>query len=254
MHLAIGLSILIQIACAVHCVRGGRNQLWLMVIIFLSIPGCLAYALFEILPDYAGRREVRAVRAAAARALDPQRELRAAREAVDTADTAANRLALGDALAGLDRWREAVEQYRAAALKAPAGDRATQIKLAGALLESGAAREALAILDSLPDTLSQAENDRAAMLRARALEASGESKRALALYSELGARMAGGEALCREAALLLAEGRRNEALAPLAEVERRLKRMDRFERARNADMYDWAARNLAELRAGQVGA
>lgn len=254
MHLAIGLSILIQIACAVHCVRGGRNQLWLMVIIFLSIPGCLAYALFEILPDYAGRREVRAVRAAAARALDPERELRLAREAVDTADTAANRLALGDALTGLERWREAVEQYRSAAAKAPAGDRATQLKLAGALLESGAPREALAILNPLPDTLSQAENDRAAMLRARALEASGDTAGALALYSDLGARMAGGEALCRQAAVLLAGGRRGEALTALAEVERRLKRMDRFERARNADMYEWAARNLAELRANQVGA
>lgn len=253
MHL-IALSIVVQIACAVHCVRNSRNGLWLMVIIFLSIPGCIAYALFEILPDYAGRREVRAVRAAAVRALDPEREFRRAREAVDTADTAANRLALGDALAELDRWREAVDQYRAAAAKAPAGDRSTQLKLARALLESGATREALAILDPLPDTLSQAENDRAAMLRARALEASGDSAAALALYSDLGARMGGGEALCRQAALLLAGGRRGEALTALGEVERRLKRMDRFERARNAAMYEWAARNLAELRAGQVGA
>lgn len=254
MHLLIGLSILIQIACAVHCVRNGRNQLWLMVIIFLSIPGCLAYALFEILPDYAGRREVRAVRAAAARALDPERELRAAREALETADTAANRLALGDALAQLDRWREAADQYRAAAGKSPGGDRATQLRLARALLESGEAREALVTVEALPDTLSQAENDRAAMLRARALEASGETQPALILYSDLAARMAGGEALCRQAALLLAQGRRAEALTALTEVERRLKRIDRFERAQNADMYDWAARNLAELRAGQVGA
>ena len=253
MHLAIGLSILIQIACAVHCVRNRRNQMWLMVIIFLSIPGCLAYALFEIVPDYAGRREVRAARAAALRKLDPERQLRAAREAVETADTAANRLTLGDALADLDRWREAAEQYRAAAAKAPGADRATQLKLARALLESGDSAGALAILEPLPDTLSQAENDRAALLRARALEASGETARALALYGELGARMPGGEALCRQAALLLAQRRRAEALTALAEVERRLKRLDRFERAQNADMYDWAARNLAELRAGQVG-
>ena len=43
MHL-IALSVLIQIACAVHCVRNGRNNPWLMVIIFLSIPGCIARA------------------------------------------------------------------------------------------------------------------------------------------------------------------------------------------------------------------
>lgn len=66
--------------------RGGRNQLRLMVIVFLSIPGCLAYGVFEILPDYAGRRSVRAVRQAAARAIDPERDLRRAREALDIAD------------------------------------------------------------------------------------------------------------------------------------------------------------------------
>src|SRR3954447_2965956 len=103
----IGLSILIQIACAVHCVRNNRNSMWLMVIIFLSLPGCLAYSIFEILPAYAGRREVRALKSPAARKLDPARELRLAREAVDLADTASNHTHLGDALAATGNWREA---------------------------------------------------------------------------------------------------------------------------------------------------
>src|SRR5438309_4452750 len=85
------LSILVQIGCAVHCVRGHRNQMWLMVIIFLSLPGCLAYAIFEILPGLAGRREVRMARATAVRRQNPDREVRRAREALEVADTAANR-------------------------------------------------------------------------------------------------------------------------------------------------------------------
>jgi len=40
---------------------------------------------------YAGRREVRAVRQAAAKAIDPERDLRRAREALDTAGGAARR-------------------------------------------------------------------------------------------------------------------------------------------------------------------
>lgn len=252
MHL-IALSVLVQIACAVHCVRNGRNGMWLMVIIFLSIPGCLAYAAFEILPQFAGRREVRAAKAAAAHAFDPEREARSAREALETADTAANRIALGDALAELGRWSEAAAHYSAAAAKPPGPDRATQIKLARAHLEMGEARRARTLLEALEPSRSQAENDRAGLLLARALEAEGETEPALSLYGELGERMPAGEALCRQAALLLAKGRRGEALAALAEVERRLKRIDRFERAANADMYDWAARTLAELRGAQVG-
>ena len=245
----IAFSIVVQILCAVHCVRNSRSPMWLTLIIFLSIPGCFAYLVFEVLPQYAGRREVRAARIAAVRKLDPEREVRQAREALEVADTAANHIGLGEALADAGRWGEAVGHYRSGLAKTAGSDRGTQVKLARALLESGDPDGARAVLEPLPPSGSAAENDRAALLLARAFDDSGKKERALALYRELGERMAGGEALCREAALLLAEGRRSEALAPLEEVEKRLKRLDRLERARDADMYDWAARTLAELRA-----
>ena len=208
--LFVWLSILVQIACAVHCVRNGRNSLWLMVIIFLSFPGCAAYAIFEILPYYGGSRRVRAVRQAAAKALDPERELRRARAALDIADTAANQIALADALGALGRWAEAIPHYERAEAKAPGVDRPSRLKLATACFEAGRSKHARALLDSLPPSGSQSENDRAA--------------------------------------LLLAQGRRSEALPLLAEAETRAKRMDRYERAKQADMYDWAAEQLAELR------
>jgi hypothetical protein len=245
----IGLSILVQILCAVHCVRGGRNQMWLMVIIFLSIPGCLAYGFFEILPEYAGRREVRAAKTAALRKLDPEREIRAARERLEMADTAANHDSLGDALAEGGKWRDAVRHYGEALARSPASDRSAQVKLARAQLEVGDAEAARRGLEALPPSHSAAENDRTALLLARSLEECGETKRALALYADIGLRMPGGEPLCRQAALLLKEGRAREALPVLTEVEIRLKRIDRFERSGNAEMYDWAARTLTELRA-----
>src|SRR3954453_22415512 len=104
----IGLSILVQLLCAVHCVRGGRNQLWLMVIIFLSIPGCIAYFIFEILPGLMGRQEGRAVKRAAGRALAPEREVRLPREGVEAAATAANPIALADPPVALGRWSEPI--------------------------------------------------------------------------------------------------------------------------------------------------
>lgn len=249
----IGLSILVQILCAVHCVRNGRNSLWLTVIIFLSIPGCLAYGFFEILPAYAGRREVRTAKAAALRKLDPDRELRAARDSLDLADTASSRTALADALAARGEYSEAIAHYRTARDKAPAGDRTSQLKLARALLEAGEAVEARTLLWSLPQSASPSENDRARMLLARALEEVGEKDDALALYAELSERLPGAEAHCRRAALLIAEGHRSEALPVLEEVERLARRLDRIERAEHADMDAWAQRTLGELRSGQAG-
>jgi len=233
----IALSILIQILCAVHCVRGGRNQMWLMVIIFLSIPGCLAYAFFEILPELAGRREVRAVKAAAVKVIDPERDLRAAREALDTAETAANHSATADALVALGRWSEAIPHYEAAEAKAPGPDRGIRLKRAAACFEAGLHDRARDLLDTLPPSGSPSENDRAALLLARLLEESGESDRALAIYADVGERLPGAEAQCRHAAVLITQGRCAEALPLLTEAETRARRMDRHERARQAETY-----------------
>ena len=248
MPLLIVGSIVIQILCAVHCVRHGRSQLWLMVIVFFSMLGCFAYFCFEILPELMGRREVRVAKAVAVRKIDPERGLRAAREALETTDTAANRIKLADSLAELERWDEAVPHYRQGINKAPSPERGVQMRLARALFEAGQAQEAHEVLEALPETRSQSETDRTKLLMARVLEELGETARALVLYHEVGERLPGAEAQCREAALLIHLGRRRDAMAPLEEVERRLKRIDPYERSSNRDMYDWAGRTLTELR------
>ena len=246
----IAASILIQILCAVHCVRGRRNSLWLMVIIFLSIPGCLAYFIFEIWPELMGRREVRAMKQATVKVLDPERDVRFARDALELADTAANRVALADALAGQGKFDDAIPHYEQAEAKAPAAiDRTIRLKLAKACFEAGRSARARELIESLPPSGSPSENDRASLLLARLLEENGNQAQALAIYADVGERLPGAEAQCRQAALLIAEGRRAEAMPPLVEAERRAKRMDRRERAKDADMYAWAAENLATLRA-----
>jgi hypothetical protein len=244
----IGFSLIVQVACAVHCVRGGRNQLWLTVIILFSLPGCFAYALFEILPGLTARREVRTAQGAVVRKLDPERELRAAREALETADTAANRIALADRLAELQRWAEAVPEYEAGIAKAPGAQHGARLRLASAAFEAGDTAKARSVLEALPETGSRLEEARSRLLMARVLEEQGETARALALYHELGDRLPGAEPQCRQAALLMRLGRNEEARALLEEVEWRVKRLSRHERGQQREMYDWAARTLAELR------
>jgi hypothetical protein len=245
----VGLIILLQVACVVHCVRSGRSGLWIMAIIAFPVLGSLAYGVLEILPQYRGRREVRAVSAAAAKKIDPERDLRTAREALETADTAAGRAALGDALADAGRWREAASHYGEALAMTPgAGDRGLRVKLARAELEAGGAAAARDMLRALPPSALPSENDRAALLLARSLDEAGDADEALSLYADVGGRLPGAEAQCRHAALLIRLGRPAEALPLLEDTGRRARSVDRFERHRDRDMYDWAARTLEELR------
>ncbi|HEX8654553.1 MAG TPA: hypothetical protein VF693_04950 [Allosphingosinicella sp.] len=238
----------LAVGCIVHCLRTGRNPYWVLPILVFPLVGSLAYLIVEVIPGLGARREVRLAKAAAVKKIDPERDVRAAREALDTADTAANRVALADALAEQGKWADATLHYREALAKAPLPDRAVQIKLASANLENGNAHEARRLLESLPATHSAAEEDRGRLLLARALAECGEAVAAIALFAEIGERLPGAEAQCRQAALLIEQGREAEAVVPLAEAERRAHRVDRYERLRDRDMYAWAERTLAELR------
>lgn len=245
---AIGI-IALQIACVVHLVKTGRNTLWLTAIIFLPLVGTIAYLIVEVMPGWQHERHIRSARARAAQALNPEREVKAARDALDLADTAANRLRLGDALAGLGRYAEAIPVYREA-IRLTAGDidPRTQGKLANALYETGQSAEALAELDAIDPPRGQSERDKHQLLRAKTLEHLGRKDEAIQLYEDVATRMTGEEARCRYAALLIDQGWDRKALTVLEEVESRMKRLDRLQRAADADMYRWAMETLVTLR------
>jgi hypothetical protein len=244
------IVIAIQVLCIVHLMRHGRNPLWLTVLIFLPMVSALAYLVVEILPGMGSNRTVRTARAQVVATLDPQREVRAARDALELADTAANRLRLADAQAALGKHDEAVPYYREAMQMTPGEpDARTQTKLAASLYAAGQGAEALALLDTIPVPLGQSDRDRQGMLRAKIYEHLDRRDEALALYADIVTRLPGEEARCRYAALLIEEGRERQAMTVLEEVESRMKRLDRHQRAADADMYRWATETLAKLRA-----
>ena len=240
----------IQVLCVVDVIRNGRNQLWIMALIFLPMASAIAYAVVEVLPRLQGNRHVRTARASVAARLDPEKAVRQGRDALDLADTTANRLALADALVALERWDEALPLYREAYVRGSRDGR-TGEKLAHALFETGDAADALSSLDANPTASASSDRDRTQLLRARILEHLGRSDEAIAIYADLVTRYPGEEARCRYAAALLEAGRQADARSVLEEVEARARRLDRHQRAAEADMYRWASERLAGLRAGR---
>ena len=238
----------IQVMLVIDVIRNGRNQLWIMALMFLPGPSTIAYLVIEVYPRLQGNRHVRTARAKAVAAIDPEREVRAARDALDLADTAANRIRLADALAELGRHGEALPLLREAIERGPL-DMRTGEKLARAQFETGDAAGALTTFDANPPATAQGDKDRQALLRARILEGLNRKEEALALYADLVTRLPGEEGRCRYAALLLDQGWEKKARVVLEEVEARMKRLDRQQRAAEADMYRWAMDQLAALRA-----
>jgi len=236
----------LQVYCIVDVIRRGRNSIWIMALVFLPVASAVAYFIVEILPGLQHNRHLRAAREKVVDKLDPERELRAARQALDVADTMANRLRMADAFTALGRHSEALPLYQRGAGARP--DFRTGEKLARSLFLNDRPQEALSVLDALPKVTAQSDTDRVGLLRARILEELGRTDDALALYSDVMERLPGDEARCRYAALLLKAGRKAEARRVLEDVEHRMKYIDRYTRASGAPMYDWAMRELTSLR------
>jgi hypothetical protein len=238
--------IAVQVALIVDVIRHSRNSIWVMALMFLPVASAIAYVIVEVLPRFRHNRHLRQAREKIVDKLDPERELRAARDALDVAATVANRLRVADALSALGRHPEALPLYRKSLGAKP--DFRTGEKLARSLYFNDLPQEALEALDQLPEVHGQSDRDRAALLRARVLEDLGRSEEAAALYADVVQRLPGDEARCFYAALLLKLGRKGQARLVLEEVEQRVKRLDRVRRAAQAPMYDWALRELASLR------
>jgi hypothetical protein len=241
-------SLCLQIVCALHVIRTGRPQIWLLFIILFSLLGCFAYVMLEVMPQHWNNRHVRTARAQVVSKADPERDVRRAQRDLEVADTSANQIALADAQAARGRYAEAEVAYRKGLAQGPGDDWRTQIKLAQVLFEQGNAREGLFLLEGVPDALPGAENDRRALLKARLLADVGRDAEARALFEDVVSRFAGEEARCHYAAFLLDRGDRRRAQDMLEDVERRARHLDRTQRAAQADMYRWASEKLGELR------
>jgi hypothetical protein len=247
LYLLGALSLAIQIGCAVHAYRTGRDQIWIWVIMIGSMLGCTAYFAFEIMPEIFGPGSRFARQARDWVQADAIAALNMAEAALGKADTAANRSALGEAhmLAGAPK--EAALQFQIALDRMNGSDPVLETRLAMALFESGDAPRALEVLDRIPQAGAIGEVDRLALLRARILADMGQRDDAAALYADIVTRLPGDEASCRYAALLLDLGRTTEARVVLETVEKR--NAARKAGADDAEMIDWARQTLRSLRA-----
>ena len=136
------LSLAFSIGMCVHVVKTGRDAFWLWVILLFQPLGGIVYLVAVVAPELMGGPTVRRAQAAARETLDPGRDYRQAKEALEQTPTVHNRMRWAAAAGELGKWDEAEAVYRDAAQGVHAEDPALAYGLARSLVELGRFAEA----------------------------------------------------------------------------------------------------------------
>lgn len=224
----LSVSLMIQIALVVHAVRTGRDRIWIWILIFAPFVGSIAYLIVELIPEMLGARAVRSIQKSAKRALDPGAELRAALQALETTDTAENRLRYARALLDSGDAKQALTLLEGAATGVHAEDPKILANLATAAFAAGDPQRCVDLLNRVREIdASEVNGADRHLLYARALEESGRLPEAAQTYENLVGWFPGEEARFRFAQLLTRLGEVERARALYSEIIDRQRRAPR---------------------------
>lgn len=246
MFVGIGLSLVFSVLLCVHVVRTGREMYWLFIILAFQPLGGVVYLVTQVVPGMIGGSTARRLQAAARETLDPTREYREAKTACEDTPTVRNQSRLGHAAAALGKHDEAERLFFQAAQGIHAEDPALLLGRANALLELGRFQEALEVLEKLGKDQANGRTPTAAVALGRAYEGLGRVAEADTAYEWASERLPGFEGLARYTAFKARHGRRAEAEESLADMDKRLAKLNATFRKEARHWRDLAARALAE--------
>ena len=218
------LLVVLDVTLVIHAVKTGRASPWAFIILLVPGIGAIAYVVAVLVPDWFGSPQGQQTQRCIASTLNPEKRYRELSDAVEIADTIANRAALAEECLALEKFEEAKRHFDVI-LARPLGDE--PIYMAGkarAQFGLGQAADTVVILDDLRQRWPDYQSGEAHLLYARALESTGRGEEALAEYRALSDYFVGAEARVRYGMLLARMGRQGEAKAWLTDVLRQLRR------------------------------
>jgi hypothetical protein len=233
------LTYLPSILCAIHAVRTRQEMYWIWLLVIAPGLGPLIYFFAVIAPGLFGGRTARRVGGAAVRAMDPEREYRLAKQALEETPTIGNRARVADAALMLGRASEAEPLYRESLIGQFADDPAILMGHARALLELQRYQEALDQIERLH--AQNSADPEVALAYARAYEGLRRFDEADAPYRFAADRIPGLEGAARYVAFMAKAGRTADARTGLDELNRRLPKIPSHFRAEARRWRDYAA-------------
>jgi hypothetical protein len=241
----LGLHILLALFCAVHVVRSRQQLYWLFILFAFPMLGSLVYFFVIYLPNSKLERGALRAVSAAARSMDPTRDVREARAALEDTPTAQNQMRLAAALLESEQPEEAAKLYEGA-LKGPfASDLDMRIGAARAFTECQRYAEALTHLDAIRKSNPDFRADQVSLLMARAYAGTSRSVEARSEFESAVSRFGTFEAHAEYAMWAFATGDASTAARLQTEIDKMIRHWNPMARQLNEPV-------LRRLKAAQT--
>jgi hypothetical protein len=245
---AYGLSVLLSVACIIHCLRTHQATTWLWIVgVLFMFPfiGPLVYFCAVVLPELTGSRSGRRAARGLRDTFNPEGDLRRLENEVKVTGDVHSRQRYADELVRLGRSKEGIDVYKSCLTGFFAEDPKLLLGYARALFAAGDASDARRTLDELIQKNPDFKSADGHLLYARALESEGDFEKALSEYATLAGYFPGAEAAVRYAKLLKRQGQDAQARQVLQGLLDRAKYApSHYQRAQR----EWLDAAAAELR------
>ncbi len=232
----IGLHVLVALFFAVHVVRTGQPIYWLFILFSFPLLGSIVYFLVIYLPNSRLDRGARRAVAVAARSLDPGRELREARAAFEFTPTAQNQMRLAAALLQSGAAQEAAANYEACLTGPFRNDLEIRYGAARAHFDSGAFARAIDCLQQIQAADPAFRAEAVHLLLARSLAAAGRHDAARAEFTAAQRRFGSFDARAEFAIWAYGQGDPATAAHLQGEIDLIVSRWSRHNRDLNAPL------------------
>jgi hypothetical protein len=240
------LSLVIQVALIIHVLKTGREYWWILLLLFLPGIGSIIYFFVEILPSLRGNMTARRAARRVTGIVDPGRNLRQHTLEYERSHNVESATRLAAELTKDGKPDEAIEVCEQARAGIFEDDPTILLTLANAYFAKEDYARAVATLDRLREKNPDFRSPDGHLLYARALEAGGETDRALEEYEALARYYPGVEARVRFAQLQRRCGRTEEAMDTFRRIVEDARLAPRHFRKAQKEWIEIATRELSK--------
>jgi len=236
-YIIIGL----QIICVVHCLRKGTQTMWIWLIIFLPLIGCIAYIIMEIF----NRNSMQQVQSGMGNIIYPAGKIKKLEKQLEFSDTFNNRIMLADAYLSAGNTEKAIQLYETSLTGAFKENEHVLIQLVTAYFKMQRYNDAIKVARKVYN--NPAFHTHGHVLYAMALDKVGEADLAEKEFNTMKGRYSYFEARYQCGLFLINKNRISEAQKIFNDIVNEFSYLSSFEKRNNRVWYNSAKQELRKI-------